>query len=799
MGYFANKYGTGSTQSSTPSNPPQKSGGYFARKYGNVSAPTPAPEVSQRDFKPFNENTGGGLIGTLSKWGAKLGNLVSSRTPLGSEPIQKQAETTVNTVQAQFKDVQDKLKVVHDAYYNDASKLDKAGASLSAATSMVNLMFSPISGEMKGAEEIPGIGKIAKPINWTFEKADQAARWWMAQVYKATPDSPEKEKVWKALGPAANDIAALIAQLAMAKVGESILSTPKNIVSEVKRTNKAIDFTNRVNLTRAIAEDGGSAISGESLSTVTPKPKPTTVSFIPPVDLRVERLPAKGPGEVQQTLLIQKSTGDVLTSVKNKGELERYLDEGYKPEKTKTVETPVEAPKVETPESPLLTEARKYKSAEEFVKAKTRSNSWSEAQKTNPDLFNNGILRRSKQPMGAKGVIPDDVHTAQAKWQNYGQNSDVPADVVYERVERGPFKGEYVDKQGFSVRDKNGLNIEDVYDDVTGEWIKPTISNEQLKNNLLDTFSTKEGKDYLGNVIKALPKNPDGTITAYRIGAIGKDGTQSYTLSEGMAKTFSHQGTDIPLPGTPGLPRGGYKDFGVLPPNTVRIDPKGIKAWSPYDAEILVEPRFVQTKSQLTDIWKQAQGGVKTVSRANQSIIPEPKTGPTPSKIAESINAKAVEAKLTTGFKEIAGYEKIDIAEQAKMAVDIINKDIELARKMIRGEESLPSNLNSMALVKAFEEFVMKNKNADMAYELANSPHITGSSVAAQTLRLAAERTPDSATSKLIEIKKAREAKVKDLPKKRTAAKQSLKKEMEKNNLSKEELSFDKFLDSITC
>lgn len=254
---------------------------------------------------------------------------------------------------------------------------------------------------------------------------------------------------------------------------------------------------------------------------------------------------------------------------------------------------------------PLLVQASKYKTADEFVKAQVTSNSWSEAQKANPNLWNRGILRKSFKPIDAEGAIPKDVHLVQAKWQNYGQNSDIPADVIYERVNSGSFKGEYIDKQGNPAVDANGSILRDIYDEATGRYEVPTITNKQLKDSLLDSFSTKEGKDYLDKVIKALPKNSDGTITAYRIGSIG-EGAQSYTLSEGMAKTFSNQGTDIPIPGTPGLPKGGYKDFGVLPVNMVKINPKGIKAWSPYDAEILVESPYVKTKSQLIDIWNKA-------------------------------------------------------------------------------------------------------------------------------------------------------------------------------------------------
>lgn len=173
---------------------------------------------------------------------------------------------------------------------------------------------------------------------------------------------------------------------------------------------------------------------------------------------------------------------------------------------------------------------------------------------------------------------------------------------MYERKYHG-----YVDHDGNKVADaeayKEGQDVDsynqlqDVWDDATQEWVEATIPNQRIKNDLLNAFATQEGQTYLKKVIEALPKNTDGTITAYRIGAIGGDGPQSYTLSEGMAKTFSNQGTDIPLPGTPGLPKNGYADFGVLPANMVKIDPKGIAAWSPYDAEILVESKFVKTAS----------------------------------------------------------------------------------------------------------------------------------------------------------------------------------------------------------
>jgi hypothetical protein len=267
----------------------------------------------------------------------------------------------------------------------------------------------------------------------------------------------------------------------------------------------------------------------------------------------------------------------------------------------KSLKVKGEIPKTTLPSSISKAKAS-GQSFDEWVKGQGENN-WSKLQKTNPDLFNTGILRKSQAPYKAVGEIPQDIHTIQGKWQNYGQYDEIPADVIYKRIESGSFKGEYEDALGNAVRDKNGDILRDTYNDATGEWIKPNVSNQELRDTLLKHFETPQGKEYLNKVITALPKNADGSITAYRIGAIGKDGAQSYTLSEGMAKTFSNQGTDVLPAGTPGLPTGGYKDFGSLPVNTVKINPKGIKAWSPYDAEILVEPKFVKTRSQLKAEW----------------------------------------------------------------------------------------------------------------------------------------------------------------------------------------------------
>jgi len=108
--------------------------------------------------------------------------------------------------------------------------------------------------------------------------------------------------------------------------------------------------------------------------------------------------------------------------------------------------------------------------------------------------------------------------------------------------------------------------------------------------------------------------------------------------------------------------------------------------------------------------------------------------------------------------------------------------------------------LRGGALIKAAEEYIKQTGDSKMAYELANSPLVSETSAAAQEMRLAAEREPDSATARLQEIRKIRaEKSAKQVPKEVQKTLKTAAKETQKVNLSKEDLQWDKFLKEIQC
>lgn len=189
---------------------------------------------------------------------------------------------------------------------------------------------------------------------------------------------------------------------------------------------------------------------------------------------------------------------------------------------------------------------------------------------------------------------------------------------------------------------------------------------------------------------------------------------------------------------------------------------------------------------------------VKPVATAE---LPSPlKTEPGVSKIGKSIEVKAVEANLTRGFDGTAGYDPITIKDQAERATKLVNESTTQARAIIRGEAPLPEGLKGTALITAMEQHLVEHPNADLAYDLANSPHVSGTSAAAQEMRLMAERVPDSITAKYKEIKAAREAALE----KRGGAKKAVKQITDeiqreiKRNVSKRP-SWEDFVKEVQC
>ncbi|MFH1563933.1 MAG: hypothetical protein ABIF11_11055 [Nitrospirota bacterium] len=214
-----------------------------------------------------------------------------------------------------------------------------------------------------------------------------------------------------------------------------------------------------------------------------------------------------------------------------------------------------------------------------------------------------------------------------------------------------------------------------------------------------------------------------------------------------------------------------------------------------YEKEALGEPRLKEIRYLPEDIiWKAPVAGKATA-------VPATGEGKV-SKIAASIEAKSIEQGLTKGYGHLAEYTPIVIKEQAQKATDLINNNIDEARKIIRGETPLPEGLKGTALITAMEEHIKKTADGELASELASSPLVSGTSAAAQELRLAAERDPESPVKAIADINKLLNETIKKrypgqiLNKAKTNLINNIKNEIKKANSSQ---SWQQFILSIRC
>jgi len=150
------------------------------------------------------------------------------------------------------------------------------------------------------------------------------------------------------------------------------------------------------------------------------------------------------------------------------------------------------------------------------------------------------------------------------------------------------------------------------------------------------------------------------------------------------------------------------------------------------------------------------------------------------SKVAKSIKAKAEEKGIEAQFKGLAEYSPVVIKEQVKLIEKLMEENIDKAKRMATGKEVLDKDIKGAMLIKMMEDYAMENKDGELILELANSPLVSATSEAGQTLRLIRERFQDSATMKINEVKKIRENVAKK--KRRGKTKQETKKNM-KNSL----------------
>lgn len=145
------------------------------------------------------------------------------------------------------------------------------------------------------------------------------------------------------------------------------------------------------------------------------------------------------------------------------------------------------------------------------------------------------------------------------------------------------------------------------------------------------------------------------------------------------------------------------------------------------------------------------------ISPERKSIQPG-QTETKPSKLAQGVEEKAIANKLTQGFEGKPEYQTVSVADQAKMAADLIKGDPEKATRIAMGTEAPPEGLLPESVFVAMEDYATANKDVDLLRDLATKSTLNSEATGmGQRIRMLAERDPNSPVAAIQKVTKARE------------------------------------------
>lgn len=465
--------------------------------------------------------------------------------------------------------------------------------------------------------------------------------------------------------------------------------------------------------------------------------------IIPKIEEVIGKLTTKEVKVLETELKIGKTPEQAIDTV-----LQSRPLESVKKTDAQVKET-VSEPKTEvkpTKEDPLIQEARKYKSAEEFVKAQEGGRFHGTSREI--EKLSDGDSMYSPQNIYGQGFYTTDNLSVAEGYMKKGKGG-----------EPGVYK----------VSDKNNTSLYDIEKPMPADLLE-----DVNKFDIADYVPWKEGQ--------SLREVYDDIRELSASGEFSADVAQEY---------FDSLRTMLESRGFRGIEHiGGGLTAGKS--HVVKI------YW--YPEKDLSVTKSV-TKSQLTDIWNRAQE-----KPIDTSLPEQPKPDVTPKKesgYAKSLETKAVEKKMASEFQDLAEYTPSVRKEQAQMTTKLINEDIEKVNSILDGKSELPSGMRGSSLALAVEQHAIANNDVKLLQKLAKSKIASGISEAGSELSMLAGRNANSPVRIIRNIIKARKENVvkrlkgKKVSEARKVTKESIKKAIKKEAPTKE--TWSNFIKEIKC
>ncbi len=180
---------------------------------------------------------------------------------------------------------------------------------------------------------------------------------------------------------------------------------------------------------------------------------------------------------------------------------------------------------------------------------------------------------------------------------------------------------------------------------------------------------------------------------------------------------------------------------------------------------------------------------------AATATIPETK----PSRLAQGVEQKAIEANLTQGLEGLPEYQTVNVKDQSQKALQLLDSDPDLAKRIATGQEQPPHGLLPESVFTAVENRALQQGDIDTIRDLAMGSRSVEASGMGQRIRMLAERNPASPVKAIADIEKARSAGVPKEKVAQTVNKIKTEVDVEMKKAAPKVKDWASFLESIKC
>lgn len=190
-----------------------------------------------------------------------------------------------------------------------------------------------------------------------------------------------------------------------------------------------------------------------------------------------------------------------------------------------------------------------------------------------------------------------------------------------------------------------------------------------------------------------------------------------------------------------------------------------------------------------------------TIQNTPQKLTPIGTGETVTSKLASKVEENAILKKLVTEIGDLPQYNRVNLAEQARMASDIIKESPERALMIALGKETAPPHMLPEAIFTAVENSAIKRGDVETIKRLASESSLSTEATAmGQRIRALAERDQNSPVGIIQSVKKSREESVQKRVKVERAKKEAIQSINRSIQAAKSKRpSWEQFVKDISC